>query len=66
MTPRFPQVKVRLTGKDSSAPAIVARCREAARAAGVAGADLDQFMRVAFSGDYDNVIATAMDWFDCR
>lgn len=66
MTPKYPKVKVQLTGEDGSAPAIVARCRRAARAAGVPRNELDDFMRVAFSSDYDNVVATAMVWFDCR
>lgn len=65
MTPKYPHVKVQLTGKDGSAASIVSTCRREARAAGVPSDELDEFMRIAYSGDYDNVIATAMNWFDC-
>jgi hypothetical protein len=65
MTPKYPHVKVRLTGEDGSASAIVARCRRAARDAGIPRAELDEFVRIAFSGNYDNVIDTAMSWFRC-
>jgi hypothetical protein len=27
--------------------------------------ELAQFMKEAFASDYENVIATAMRWFDC-
>ncbi|MFZ7093995.1 hypothetical protein [Primorskyibacter sp. 2E233] len=66
MTPKYPHVQVQLSDEDDSAPAIVARCRRAAQHAGIAAVERDNFMREAFSGDYDNLIATAMAWFDCH
>jgi len=66
MTPKYPHVKVQLTGVDGSAPAIVGRCRRAAQCAGIPVSERNAFMHEAFSGDYDNVIATAMAWFDCH
>lgn len=66
MTPEYPRVKVKLSGEDGNAFAIIARCCNAARRAGLSRSDLDAFRLEATSGDYDNVIATAMRWFDCH
>ena len=66
MSPKYPEIQVQLTGADSSAPAIIRSCRAAAQHAGISMSERDKFMREAFSGDYGNVVATAMAWFDCR
>ena len=66
MSPKYPEIQVQLTGVNSSAPAIVRSCRAAAQYAGLSKSERDKFMREVFSGDYDNVISTAMAWFDCR
>lgn len=60
MTPKFPQVEVQLTGADGNAHNIIGMVRRAMRKAGIATADIDDFTTTATSGDYDNVIATAM------
>ncbi len=65
MTPKYPHVQVQLTGEDGSAPAIIARCRQAAMRAGIPKAERDKFMRTAYSGDYQNVNFTACEWFNC-
>ena len=60
--PKFPHIEVRLVGSDSNAFAIMGKVSQALRRAGVAKADRDAFFAEATSGDYDNVIATAMRW----
>lgn len=61
--PRFPNVRVQLSGEDGNAFAIIGRCRRAARLADVSDNDIDTFTCEAKSGNYDNVIQTAMRWF---
>ncbi|QFT62033.1 hypothetical protein FIU91_03755 [Roseivivax sp. THAF30] len=65
MSPKYSHIRVQLTGEDDSAPGIVMRCRQAAQRAGLPQSECNAFMRDAFSGDYDNVISTAMAWFTC-
>lgn len=65
MTPKYPHIEVQLSGEDGNAYAIVGRCRQAGRRAGLSQEELSLFINEAFSSDYDNVIATAMRWFDC-
>lgn len=64
MEPRFPEITVILTGEDGNAFSIIGRCRKAARRAGVSKEDIDVFTSEAKSGNYDNVLQTAMRWFD--
>jgi hypothetical protein len=65
-TPKFPSVKVRLSGQDGNAFAIIGRCREAAKHAKVPAEDIAAFTKEAMSGDYEHVLATCLDYFDCR
>lgn len=65
ITPKFPQVKVQLVGQDGNAFFILGRCAQAARRAGVSQQDIEQFQNDATSGDYDHLLRTCMDYFDC-
>jgi hypothetical protein len=62
--PRYPDVRVQLTGHDGNAFAIIGRCCAAARRAGVDPREIAVFQAEAIGGDYDNVLVTAMRWFD--
>jgi hypothetical protein len=62
--PRYPDVHVRLTGRDGNAFAVIGRCRAAARRVGVDPREIAVFQAEATSGDYDNVLVTAMRWWD--
>lgn len=64
MTVKYPGVKVQLSGEDGNAMAIIGRVRKALRRANVPDAELDKFAEEAMSGDYDNVLQTAMKWVD--
>lgn len=55
---------VRLVGEDGNAYSIIGRVKEALRRAGYSKEQLLEFQREATSGDYDNVLATAMKWVD--
>lgn len=62
--PKYPQVRVKLIGRDGNAFAILGACSQAARAAGIDKAERDAFMAEATMGDYDHLLATCCKWFD--
>lgn len=57
---------VKLVGTDGNAFAVLGRCREAGRRAGMAPERLKAFTDEAMSGDYDHLLATCMEYFDVR
>ena len=66
MTPKYPDITVTLTGHDGNAFAVLGRCREAARDAGLSDEEITAFMDEAMAGDYDHLLQTAMRWFYIR
>lgn len=62
MNVKYPNIKVKLTGRDGNAFAILARVREEMRRANVPAEDRQAFYDEATSGDYNNVLATCMRW----
>ena len=66
MSPRYPDITVTLTGHDGNAFAVLGRCREAARDAGLPEDEVANFMAEAMAGDYDHLLQTAMRWFEIR
>jgi len=66
MTPRYPDITVTLTGQDGNAFAVLGRCREAARDAGLSDDEIAAFMDEAMADDYDHLLQTAMRWFEIR
>ncbi len=63
-SPKYPDVEVQLSGEDGNAFVIIGRCRQAMRRADLPAAEIQAFTDEAKSGDYDNVLRTAMKWFD--
>ena len=61
---KYPDISVKLTGTDGNAFSIIGAVRRALREAGVEQDEIDTFRKEATSGDYDNVLATAMRWVD--
>ncbi len=66
MPPKYPDITVTLTGQDGNAFAVLGRCREAARDAGLSDDEITAFMDEAMVGDYDHLLQTAMSWFEIR
>ncbi len=66
MTPKYPDITVTLTGQDGNAFAVLGRCREAARDAGLSDEEIATFTDEAMAGDYDHLLQTAMRWFEIR
>lgn len=62
MEPKYPKIKVKLTGIDGNALSLVGAVRRALRSAGVSSEEIEQFVDDALSGDYGHVIQTCMKW----
>jgi hypothetical protein len=61
---KYPNIKVRLTGQSGNAFAIIGAVKQALKRAKVPGAEIHEFVNEATSGDYNNVLQTAMRWVD--
>lgn len=59
--PKHPEVTVVLVGEDGNAFSILGKVRKALRKAGH-HKSAEEFMEEATSGDYDHLLATAMDY----
>lgn len=66
MKPKYPKVRVRLSGEDGNAFAILGRVSGALRKAGVGAAEVRRFYAEATQGDYDALLRTCMKWVDVR
>ena len=64
METKYPEIEVQLTGQDGNAMYIIGKVHRALFKAGVSKAERDRFIEEAHSGDYDNVLRTAMKWVD--
>ena len=58
----YKHVKVKLLGNSGNAMFIIGAVRKALSRAGATDAELAVFCEEAMSGDYDHLLATAMDW----
>ena len=65
MKVKYPEVEVQLSGEDGNAFFIMGRASRAARRAGLTQDQIDEFLKEAKSGDYDHVLQTCMQYFDC-
>jgi hypothetical protein len=61
-TTRYPNITVQLTGNDGNAFAIMGAVRKALRRANVSSEEIAEYTAQSTSGDYDNLLVTAMDW----
>ena len=61
---KYPDVFVQLTGNDGNAYAIMGAVSTALRRHGVSKEEIDQYKEESMSGDYDNLLMTAMRWVD--
>lgn len=60
--PKYPNIKAKLIGQDGNAYTIIGTVKQALRKASVPQDDIDEFVTEAMSGDYNNVITTALKW----
>lgn len=60
--PKYPEVKVQLTGQDGNAFAILGNVQREMRRAGVSKEERDAYMTEAMDGDYDHLLRVTMSW----
>ena len=65
MNIKYPNIKVKLVGMDGNAFAIMGRVDMALRRGGVSKEEREAYLAESRSGDYDNLLRTAMAWVDC-
>ena len=63
--PRYPNIRVKLVGKDSNAYYILGLCQRAAIKAELPQEEIKLFLEEATSGDYNVLLSTCQRWFDC-
>lgn len=61
---KYPDIEVQLTGQDGNAFGIIGRVAAELRRAKVPKEEIAAFQAEAMSGDYDNVLRTAMRWVE--
>jgi len=64
-TPKY-NVTVQLTGEDGNAFAIMAAVKRALQKAGASKEEITQYTMDSMSGDYDNLLRTAMKWVEVQ
>ena len=62
METKYPEVEVKLTETSGNSFAIIGAVSKALRRNDVSKEEIDTFQAEASSGNYDNVIQTAMRW----
>lgn len=60
MPPAHPEIRVKLTGTDGNAFAIMAKVSLAMKRAGLPQSEIDAFRADAMAGDYDHLLRAAM------
>lgn len=64
--PKYPDVTVDLIGGSGNVFAIIGSVSRSLRHNGVSEEEITEFRREATSGDYDNALATVMEWVDVQ
>lgn len=59
---KYPEIKVSLVGQDANAFAIMGEVSKALRKAGISSDEVKEYTSESMSGDYDNLLRTAMRW----
>lgn len=64
MTPKYPNVKVQLSGTDGNGLAILGRVDAAMKKAGIDGEERKAFLVEATRSNYDHLLQTAIEWVE--
>jgi hypothetical protein len=64
--PKYPNITAKLIGQDGNAYAIIGTVQRELRRGGVSSDEINEFVTEATSGDYDNVIQTALRWVSVK
>lgn len=66
MSVKYPEVEVQLVGEDGNAFAIMGRVMRALKDAGISKEEIDKYYAESTSGDYDNLLRTAVAWVSVK
>lgn len=61
---KYPDVNVKLVGKDGNAFMIISRVSQALRKAGVDKYEIEEYAEEAMSGDYDDLLSVTSQWVE--
>jgi hypothetical protein len=64
--PKYPGVKVQLSGEESNALAIMGAVSAALRQAGVPDEEITLFLEESTSGNFEDLLVTVMKWVDVK
>jgi hypothetical protein len=64
--PRYPNIVVHLVGQDGNAFNVMGLVARALREGGVSQKEVARYLKQSQSGDYNNLLMTAMKWVDVR
>ena len=59
---KYPEITVKLTGKDGNAFAVMGAVRRELKQADVSADEVDEYTKQSTSGDDDNLLQVAMSW----
>ena len=59
---KYPEIEVTLVGENGNAYAIMGAVQDALKRGGVPKKEIDKYLEESMSGDYDNLLRTAMRW----
>ena len=62
--PKYPNIKVKLTGRDGNAFVLLGAMKSALYRGKVPQTEINTFLKEAMSGDYDHLLATCTEWAD--
>ena len=60
--PLYPEIQVRLTGRDGNAFSVLGKVRKALKRSKVPPSELKAFFDEATDGDYDHLLQTCAKW----
>ena len=59
---KYPEIEVQILGRDGNAFAIMGEIQNALKKAGVSKDEISLYIKESMSGDYENLLRTAMRW----
>ena len=59
---KYPEIEVQILGRDGNAFAIMGAVSNALRKGGVPKEEINEYTSESMSGDYENLLRTAMKW----
>jgi len=59
---KYPEIEVQIFGRDGNAFAIMGEIQNALKKAGVSKDEISLYVKESMSGDYENLLRTAMRW----